>query len=324
MRRRAALAGLLAAPWASAIAQDKPQPSKVGWLKIQSRDEAPGWMANFLMGLQTLGQVQNRNFVMIERHADGDATRLDRLATELVHEGVSVIVATSQPAADAAARASSIIPIVGRMTDDPTSTGLAQSLAQPGKNVTGIYSLLEEMSPKRLGLLQQAIPKLKRVAALHTPGRGATGQWIIETADAAKLLNIELHLMAVRGPGDLEDAFSGAASAGAEGLVAFRSPTIVTHYRRVIELSNQYRLPGIFDAREFADAGGLISYGPNLNEIFSRLAFHVDRILKGTAPSAIPIEQPTRFEFVINLKTARSLGIEVPSGLLASVDEAIE
>ncbi len=324
MRRREVIASLLVSPWASAFAQDARQPARIGWLKIQDRNATPGWMTAFVAGLEALGHVQGRSYTLVERYADGDASRLATLAGELVREGVALIVATSQPATEAAARATSSVPIVGRMTDDPVANGMAVSLAKPGKNVTGIYSLLEEMSPKRLGLLRQVVPSLRRAGALLTSGRGATAHWLSETQVAAQQMGVDIHIMDVRSLGDLDSVFAQAAETEIGGLLGFRNPTIVTHYRRVIELSNQHRIPGIFDAREFAEAGALLSYGPNLDAMFSRSAYFADRIIKGTRPDALPIEQPTRFELVINLKTARLLGLDLPPVLLAGADEVIE
>lgn len=324
MRRRGVLAGLLLCPWMPAAAQDGRAPRRIGWLKIQDRNETPSWLAAFVAELEALGHVRDRSFVMVERYADGDPARLPALARELVDAGVSAIVSTSQPATEAAARVTTSVPIVGRMTDDPVANGMATSLAQPGRNVTGIYSLLEEMSPKRLALLQQTLPSLRRAGALLARDRGATAKWLSETEAAARQMNIDLRVMEAHAPGELDDVFARAARDGIDGLVAFRNPTIVTHYRRVIELSQRYRIPGIFDAREFAEGGALLSYGPNLDAMFVRMAFYVDRILKGVRPDTLPIEQPRKFELVINLKTARALGLDIPPALLAGADEVIE
>lgn len=313
-----------AAAWPlMADAQDR-RPARIGWLKIQDRSETPGWLRSFVAGLQTLGHEPQRSYMLVERYADGDASRLAALAGELVREGVSVIVATSQPATEAAAKATSSVPIVGRMTDDPVAHGMAVSLGQPGRNVTGVYTLLEAMSPKRLALLHQAIPSLRRVGMLLRHDRGATTHWLRETEAAARPLNLDIHIMEASSPAELDSVFAQAAQARVDAFLAFRNPTIVTHHRRVIELSHRYRMPGIFDAREFADAGALLSYGPNLDDLFGRAAPYVDKILRGIPPGSLPIEQPTRFELVVNLRTARSLGIEVPPALLVSADEVIE
>lgn len=332
MRRRAVLAMLggaavagslhtLALPSRRALAQGAP---RVGWLKIQDRHQTPSQLREFLDGLRSLGHEVGRGIALEERYADGDSARLAPLAEELVRANVDVIVATSQPAVDAARHITRSVPIVGRMTDDPVQAGAAASFAQPGGNVTGVYSLLEEMSRKRLALLHQAVPSLRRVGALLTLDRGATRHWLADTEEAARQLGVEMHAMDVRAERDLETAFAAAAAKRVDGLIAFRNPTIVTHSRRVVELANRFRLPGIFDAREFAEVGGFMSYGPSLDSIFRRLATYVDKILKGERPGDIPIEQPSTFELVVNLKTAKALGIALPAAVLASADEVIE
>ena len=324
--RRDLLAILAAAPalGSAAAARGQSRVAKVGWLKIQEKSDTPGWLVAFRQGLAELGRAEGSGFVLEERYADGDAKRLGALAQELVAAGVAVIVATSQPATDAARRVSSTVPIVGRMTDDPVAAGAAVSLAHPGGNLTGIYSLLEETNGKRLALLRQAVPSLRRVGALLTLDRGATRHWLAEAETAARQLGLLLDPMDVHGPDDLPGVFAAAAGQGANGLIAFRNPTVVTYARRVIELSMQHRMPGVFDAREFAEAGGLLSYGPNLDALFRRAAGYVDKILKGDSPGSLPIEQPAAIELVVNLKTAKAMGLTIPPTFLSSADDVIE
>lgn len=297
---------------------------KIGWLKIQDRIHTPGQLREFLAGLESLGQQQGRTFVMEYRFADGDASRLPLLAHELVEAGADLILATSQPATDAARRTTLSLPIVGRMTDDPVLAGAAISLSRPDGNVTGVYSLLEEMSAKRLALLKQAVPGLRKVGALLTLNRGATAHWLTESQKAARELGLDIHPMDVRSADQLDALFANAADENVNGLLAFRNPTVVTYDSRVIELSNRYRMPGIFDAREFVDAGAFMSYGPNLEAIFRRLAGYVDHVLKGTRPGELPIEQPTEFEMILNLKTAKTMGLKVPDSILVSAHQLIE
>jgi putative ABC transport system substrate-binding protein len=307
-----------------AAARAQPGVPKIGWLKIQRKSDTPGWLAAFRKGLDELGRREGSGYLLEERYADGDAKRLDALAGELVAAGVAVIVATSQPAADAARRVTRSVPIVARMTDDPVAAGAALSLAHPGGNLTGIYSLLEETNGKRLALLKQAAPSLTRVGALLTFDRGATRHWLAEAETAAGALGLELLAMDVHGPDDLPAAFAAAAGKGANGLIAFRNPTVVTFADRVIALSMQHRMPGVFDAREFADAGGFISYGPNLDALFRRAAAYADKILRGEACGDLPIEQPAAIELVVNLKTAKAMGLSVPPTFLSSADDVIE
>jgi putative ABC transport system substrate-binding protein len=297
---------------------------KVGWLKIQDRADTPGWLDEFRTGLSLLGHTEGRTYVLEERYADGRAARLGSLAEDLARSGAAVIVATSQPATEAARRVVRDIPIVGRMTDDPVRSGFAQSLARPGGNVTGIYSLLEETSAKRLALLREAVPSLRRIGALATLERGSTRHWLAESEAAARQMGVAVHVMNVQERADLARVFAEASAGAVDGLLSFRNPTVVTHARDVVELANRYRMPSIFESREYVELGGFMSYGPNLNAIFRSAAGYVDRILKGTSAADLPIEQPTTFELVINLRTAAALGIVVPQTILLSADETIE
>jgi putative ABC transport system substrate-binding protein len=300
-------------------------PRKIGWLKIQDKNHTPGQLKAFREGLRSLGQVEGRSLTIETRFADGVRSRLPALTEELIQAGVSVILATSQPSIEAAWQVTKSVPIVGRMNDDPVPAGLATSLARPGGNFTGVYSLVEDMTAKRLELVQQAVPSLRRVGALLTLTHGNTREWLADAEKAAQQLGLEIHVMDVRSGEGLGEVFAqAAATGGLNGLLSFRNPIIVTNYRRVVELCSQYRLPGIFDAREFADIGGFMSYGPNLDDIYRLLASHVDKILKGTKPGEIPIQQPTTFELVINLKTARAMGLTFPASLLVSADVVIE
>ena len=310
-------------PLVAVASETKPLP-KIGWLKIQAKNHTPNHLRTFLVGLGDLGDFEGRSFVLEERYADGDGSRLSALATELVQNKVDIILASSQSAVDVSRRVTQSIPIVGRMTDDPVVSGAAQSLARPGGNVTGVYSLLEGMTDKRLALLQQAVPGLRRVGALLMLERGATARWLAETQEAAKQLGLEIHIMNLRSASDLESAFARAAEQGVSGVIALRNPVVVTNDRLVAELSKQYKMPGVFDAREFVDVGGFMSYGPNLEAIFHQLSGYVDKILKGTKTSDLPIEQPIKFELVLNLKTAKTLGLTVPQTLLVTADDVIE
>lgn len=298
-------------------------PPRIGWLMIQDAAAAPGWLDAFRASLRAQGRIEGRDFQLEARHADGAAGRLPALAQDLVRGGVALIVATSQPATDAARRATASVPIVGRMTDDPVQAGVAAALARPGGNVTGVYSLLEETSGKRLALLQQALPSLRRAGALLSLDRGATRHWLSETEAVARQLGIALHTMDVRGPADLDAAFASAAAAQVEAVAVFRNPTVITHAGRVIALAMQHRMASIFDARELVDAGGLMSYGPSLEAMFARMATQADRILAGAAPGDLPIEQPTRLELAINLGAAQRLGIAIPPAMLAQADVLI-
>jgi putative ABC transport system substrate-binding protein len=325
--RRTLLIGSAAAltwPASSLYAQGRKRPFKIGWLKIQDRHHTPGQLRAFIEGLAALGHQQGRDFVLEYRFADGDAKRLTGLANELVRADVDLILATSQPAVDAARRVTKSVPIVGRMTDDPVRVSAARSLHRPGGNLTGVYSLLEEMTSKRLALLKQAVPGLHRVGALLTLDRGDTAHWLSEAQKAAKGLGLEIHTMDMHSAGELDGLFARAAERGVNGLLAFRNPTVVTHDRRVAELAIRHRMPSVFEARDFVDIGAFMSYGPNLERIFARLAGYVGHVLKGAKVGDLPIEQPTEFELVINLKTARVMGITVPDVVLVGANQVIE
>lgn len=327
MRRRAALGllgGAMLAGTPGLRARAQPTPARVGWLQIQDARAMPGWRKAFRAGLIALGRTEGRDWTLEPAFADGDAARLDALARALVEARVAVIVATSQPALDAARRATSRVPIVARMTDDPVEAGAARSLAQPGGNVTGVHSLLEELSAKRLEMLRQASPSIRRVGALLTLDRGATRRWLADTEAAARPLDLAVVALDVRGPDELEAAFARAAAERLDALLGFRNPTIVTHVRRVVELATRHRLPSIFDARDYAELGALLSYGPSLDALFGRLASYVDRILRGAAPADLAIEQPTALELVVNRRTAQAFGLTLPPTLLAAADEVIE
>jgi putative tryptophan/tyrosine transport system substrate-binding protein len=321
-----------AAPWPlTAYAQQagknpttSAQIQKIGWLKIQDKTHTPGQLKSFLTGLQALGQVEGHTFSLETRYADGDGGKLQSLAEDLLRVGVNVIVATSQPSLDAAYLVTRSVPIVSRMIDDPERTGKAQSLAHPGGNVTGVYTLVEDMSTKRLELLHQTMPSARKVGALLTLSRGATSRWLEETRHAAQAMGLEIHVMDVNSGNDLEPAFDRASRAGVEALLVLRNPTVVTFDRRVAELASMFRMPSIFDARDYVEAGGLMSYGPDLDVAYRRLASIVDAILKGIRPGDIPIEQPTTVELAINLKTAKALGIVIPPTLLATAEAVIE
>jgi putative ABC transport system substrate-binding protein len=299
-------------------------PPRIGWLKIQGRQHTPGQLNAFRDGLRELGLVEGRDYLLEERYADNEGARLPGLATELVGRGVSIIVATSHPSIVAAARATKSVPVIGRMNDDPLATGLAQSLARPGGNITGIYSLAEELSPKRLALLKEAVPSLRRVGVLlqHT-WSNAAHSWNVALG-AARQLGLELVALDVHSAEDIVAAFEETSAQKVGGIITFRNPTLVTHLGLIGELTRKHRLPAAFDAREYVEAGGLMSYGPNIDAIYHRLATYADKLLRGTPAGELPIQQPTVFELVINKRTADALGLAIAPSMLTSADEVIE
>jgi putative ABC transport system substrate-binding protein len=330
MRRRDLIAMLACAATGlplDARAQPTHPAPKIGWLKIQGQQHTPGQLRAFREGMKALGLVEGRDFILEERYADGDEGRLPSLATELINSGVAVIVATSQPSIAAAWRVTKGVPVIGRMVDDPVVDGMARSLARPGGNVTGIYTMTEEMNPKRLALLKEAVPSTSRVGVLMRqdfPSMSiAKRDW--QTAElAAHQLALDLVALNVQTAADITAAFDATSTQNVGGIITFRNPTVVTYLDLIAALSRKHRLPAVFDAREYVEAGGLMSYGPNIDETYRQLAGFVSKLLHATPPGELPIEQPTSFELVINKHTADDIGLSVPQSLLTRADKVIE
>jgi ABC-type uncharacterized transport system substrate-binding protein len=281
----------------------------------------------FRQGLRDLGYVEGRNVVIEYRSAEGKLERFPTLAAELVALKVDVILATSTPAALAAKQATRTIPIVFAAVADSVASGLVTSLARPGGNVTGLSMLTSELVGKRLELLKQAVPGVSRVAVLWQPGDYGerTEKDILKEAEVtARALGVRLQVVEARGPQDFDSAFSDMARARAGALIVLGSTMFFTERRRLVDLAAKHRLPAVYSARDSVDAGGLMSYGANLADMFRRAATYVDRILKGAKPAELPIERPTKFELVINLKPAKALGLTIPGSVLLRADQVIE
>jgi putative ABC transport system substrate-binding protein len=316
------LAGaLVTAPFA-ADAQQAVKVARLGYLVVGSGlvDQA------FLQGLRDLGYVEGRNLVIEYRSADRKSERLPALAAELVALKVDVIVAPSTVAALAAKQATRTLPIVSVAI--PVTSGLVTSLARPGGNVTGLAFFSPELVGKCLEQLKQAVPGVSRVAALWQPGGGQgerTEKDMRTGAEvAARALGVRLQYVEARGPEHFDRAFSEMTRARAGALTVLPSNMFFNELRRLVDLAAKNRLPAVYPWREFVDAGGLMSYGLNVADLFRRAATYVDRILKGAKPADLPVEQPTKFELVINLKTATALGLTIPQSLLLRADEVIQ
>jgi len=332
MRRREfiKLVGGAAAAWPLSVnAQPSAKIPRIGLMVTGSLQspEARVQLDAFRQGLRQLGYTEGRNIAIEYRGADGRIERFPNLAAELVRLEVDLIFAANTRAALAARQATSTIPIVSAVMGDPVEDGLVASLAQPGGNVTGLTFLAPELTAKRMQLLKDALPNVSRVAALWHPG--AYGERTMDdmlkaTEAAARTLGVQLQLIEVRAAGELERAFSTMMKERAEALFLFPTPMLFLARRRIIELAATNRLPSVSQAREFVELGGLIAYGANINDLFRRSTVYVDKILKGAKPADLPVEQPTRFELVINLKTAKTLGIDLPLGLMIRADEMIE
>jgi putative ABC transport system substrate-binding protein len=277
----------------------------------------------FRQGLRELGYVEGQNLSFEWRSAEGKLDRLAGLAAELVRIKVDVIVTSGTPAAQAAKKATGTVPIVMTAAADPVETGLVASLAKPGGNITGMTSISSGLAGKRLELLKEIVPGLSRVGVLRDPDypRGADTLKGVEVT--AGLLGLKLQSLEVRSPEDFESVFRSATKAGVQALIHFRNPVIVRGMRRIAELAVKNRLPAVYDDRGFVDAGGLMSYGTNVADVYRHLATYVDKILKGRKPADLPVEQPMKFELVINLNAAKQIGVTIPPNVLARADRVI-
>jgi len=319
-----------AAAWpAAAGAQPPTKIARIGVLIIGQLDspETGENVDAFRQELRARGYIEGRNIVIDYRAAEGRIERLSGLAGELAHLNVDLIVAVATPGGRAAQQATTTIPIVVAAMGDPVRDGLVASLSRPGGNITGTTFLGPELVPKRLAVLKEIVPKMSRVAALWQPhafSERTMEEMQSEAAGAAGTLGLDLQFVAARDPGELDRAFSTLTKERAEALFLFPSQMLFSERRRIIKLAETHRLPAMYNGREFAEVGGLIAYGASNNDLIRRTAAYVDRVLKGAKPADLPVEQPTKFELVINLKTAKALGLDVPPTLLARADKVIE
>ncbi len=315
---------LLAAPL-TAEAQQAAKIARIGYL-APNLAAGPHLPEAFRQGLRDLGYVEGRNVVIEYRDAERKFERLPALAAELVALKVDVIVVVGTPAALAVKQATRTLPIVFIGVGDPVTSGLVTNLARPGGNVTGSSALIPELVGKCLEQLTQAIPGVSRVAVLWEPGglSERTDKDMLNAADvAARALGVRLQVVAARGSADFDKTFSDMTRARAGALTVLPSPVFTSERKRLVDLAAKNRLPAVYPWREFVDAGGLMSYGPNLADMHRRAATYVDKILKGAKPADLPVEQPTKFELVINLRTAKALGLTIPPSVLGRADEVI-
>jgi ABC-type uncharacterized transport system substrate-binding protein len=319
----ALILSLLTAPLTSQ-AQHVANVSRLGLLIPGSASAFAPRIETFRHGLRDLGYVEGQNITIESRFAEEQADRLPALAAELVRLQVDVLVTDGEAAIRAAQHATTTIPIVMAISGDPVGAGFVTSLARPGRNITGLSFMQPEVSGKRLELLQEAIPKLSHVAVLWNPAVSASTFAFKETQTAAHTLRLQLQSLEVRGPDEFDHAFVAMTKEHAEALVVISDPLFFGHHRQLAELAVRHRLPAMFHLREYAEAGGLMAYGTNIRGMYRRAASYVDRILKGTKPADLPVEQPTKFELVLNRKTAQALGIRFPPTLLVLADEVIQ
>jgi putative ABC transport system substrate-binding protein len=278
----------------------------------------------FRQGLQELGYVEGKSIVLEDRSAEGRPDRLPTLAAELVRLQVDVILAAESETIRAAWQATKTIPIVMATSGDPVGLGVVASLAHPGGNVTGLSSISTELAGKRLELLKGLVPGVTRVAFVWNPDNPVQARMFTETEVAARSLGVQLQSLKVRGPSELDGALSAMTQERAGALIVVVDLLLFAHMRRIADLAVVSRLPAIAQRKEFAEAGGLMTYGPSYAGLFRRAATYVDKILKGAKPADLPVEQPTKFELVLNLKTAKALGLTIPPSVLFQADEVIQ
>jgi len=323
---RAALAaalalGLLAAPLAAPAQQPRGKTARIGFLQFVS---TPFLYEAFRQGLHELGYVEGQNIAIEYRSAEGKDERLPGLAAELVRLKVDVIVAPSPPATEAAKRATSTIPIVFVVSGDPVAEGFVASLARPGGNLTGLATVSGEVVGKQLEMLKGVAPKVSRVAVLQNPSNPGHALMLPQAEGAARALGVQLQVLKARTPSEIEAAFAAMSSQRAGGVLVLRDPVFGAQRTQIVALAAKRRLPAVYGLREEAEAGRLMAYGASVPQLFRRAATYVDKILKGAKPADLPVEQPTKLELVINLKTAKALGLTIPPSLLGQADEVIQ
>jgi putative ABC transport system substrate-binding protein len=315
--------GLLVAP----LAADA-QPGKVhriGFLSPQSTSDPriQRFLDAFQQGLRELGWVEGQNIVIEYRWAEGRAERLADLASELVSLKVDVIVAATTPAISRAKQATGTIPIVMAVAVDPVATGFVASIARPGGNITGLSMMATDLVWKQMQLLKELIPKISRVALLWNPANASNAPQLRQAQDAARALGARLQPLEARGPSEIDSGFAAMTRERAGAVIVLADATFADHRTRIADLAAKSHLPAVYGLTDHAKAGGLMAYGANVADMYRRAATYVDKILKGAKPAELPVEQPTRFELVINLRTAKALGLTIPQSILYRTDELI-
>jgi ABC-type uncharacterized transport system substrate-binding protein len=321
--RPLALCAMLFALGGSAQAQQPKQVPRIGYLSTVSLSVNAARIEALRQGLHELGYEEGKNITIEWRSAEGKADRLAALAGELVRLRVDVIVTGAPPPTRAAMGATATIPIVMAFADDPIGSGFVTSLARPGGNVTGLSSLAPEISGKQLELLKEIVPRLSRVAVLGTSSVPQYAQVVKEIALAAKTFGVKLQHLDVLNTTGIEAAFQAANKEHADAAIVLGSPILISHRTQLVELAAKGRLPVTYGRPEYVEVGGLMTYGVNIADLFHRAATYVDKILKGAKPADLPVEQPTKFEFVINLKAAKQISLTIPPNVLARADRVI-
>jgi putative ABC transport system substrate-binding protein len=317
---------LLAAPLGMAAAQSPQKVPRVGYLKGGSASDPmrQRWLEAFRQGLRELGYVEGQNIAIESRWTEGKDDRLPALAADLVRSKVDVVVAETGAATRAAQQATRTIPIVMSLVNDPVGSGLVASLARPGGNVTGLTIMSPDLVGKQLELLKEVVPKMSRVALLRHPDNPASAAQLREAEAAAQALGLRLQTLEARSPQEIDGAFAAMTRERAGALLVIPDTLFWSQRRQIVELAVKRRLPSMRIGEAYAEAGGLMSYGPSYLDLERRAATFVDKILKGANPADLPVAQPTKFELVINLKTAKAIGLAIPQPLLQRADQIID
>src|SRR6266478_4282921 len=319
-----ALGALLFALSVSAAAQQTGKVARIGYLVAASPSSNAARIEPFRQGLRELGYVEGKNIVIEWRYAEGKLDRLPALAAELVRLKVDVIVTSGPTVTRAAKEATNMIPIVMAFDNDPVGSGVVASLARPGGNITGLSILAPEISGKQLELLKEIVPRLSRVAVLGNSTQPGNPQELREVELAAKAFGVKLQYLDVLSPKDIETAFQAASKGHADAVLVLASQLVTSDPKRFVELAAKSRLPAIYWSPEFVEAGGLITYRGNITDVFERASGYGNKILKGAKPADLPVEQPKKFEFIINLKAAKQIGLTIPPNVLARADKVIK
>jgi putative ABC transport system substrate-binding protein len=307
-----------------ANAQQPKKVPRIGYLEAASASANLARTEAFRQGLRELGYVEGKNIVIEWRYAEGKVDRLPALAAELVHLNVDVIVTAGPAATRPAKEATSMVPIVMAFDNDPVGSGFAASLARPGGNITGLSALAPELTGKRLELLKEIVPKLSRLAILGTSTEPGYAQTLRETELAAEALKVQLQYLDVLATKDIETAFQAASKRRADAVLVLTGPVLISQRTQLVNLAAKSRLPSMYYRREYVEDGGLMSYGVSYTDLDRRAATYVDKILKGAKPADLPVEQPKKFEFIINLKAAKQIGLTIPPNVLVRADKVIK
>jgi len=319
------LLGGAAAAWPLAARAQQPAMPVIGFLSTRARDESAHLVEAFHRGLAENGYTESRNVAIEYRWADGRYDRLPALAVELAHRPVTVLVSTgAEPSALAAKAATATIPIVSTFTTDPVERGLVASLNQPGGNITGINLLSATMEPRRLGLLRDLVPQAATVGVLLNPNSPVAASQLRDTQAAAPAIGLQLHMLRASTDREIDTAFESIAQDRITALVVASDAFFITRRDKIVALAAHHAVPAMYNVREYPLAGGLMSYGINLADAYRQVGVYAGQILKGSKPADLPVVQPTKFEFVINLKAAKALGVKISDNLLSLADEVIE